>query len=56
MKGNQKKEKITLESLYAYLYESEEISKREFARMREESEQREKQRDEEWKKNKRKVG
>jgi len=37
MKGNQKKEKITLESLYAYLYEWEEISKREFAQMKERS-------------------
>ena len=52
-KDNQKQEKITLESLYAYLHESEEISKREFAQMREEAKQmREeaKQREKEWQK------
>ena len=38
-KNNQKKEKITLESLYAYLHESEEQSKREFAQMRKHSEE-----------------
>ena len=38
-KNNQKQEKITLESLYAYLHESEEQSKREFAQMREEARQ-----------------
>ncbi|MCL2155447.1 MAG: hypothetical protein FWH53_07280 [Leptospirales bacterium] len=37
---NQKQEKITLESLYAYLHESEEISNREFAQMREEAKKR----------------
>jgi len=38
-KNNQKQEKITLESLYAYLHESEEKSNREFAQMREEARQ-----------------
>jgi len=50
MADNQKQEQITLESLYAYLYESEEISKREFAQMRERSEKRAEESEKEWQK------
>ncbi|MCL2154286.1 MAG: hypothetical protein FWH53_01340 [Leptospirales bacterium] len=43
MDDNKKQEKITLESLYEYLHESEKKSNREFVQMRERS-------DKEWQK------
>ena len=47
---NQKQEKTTLESLYAYLHESEEKSNREFAQMREEARRMREDSEKEWQK------